>query len=1300
MATGIHPGYRGFICPGVLLNFYLCQFFVLYVTGISSSVSASHISISPPSHNVFLIHRTTRSDSHTTHPQRINFNGSIRQELYVHDGCPDPETKVQSTLGGRTFSMPLSSAINSEIGSQLHCSVVVKLAHTRIAAARPYVDAVVFRDLSWFPSHLVQNHRLCVTVQFANSANGASVRGSCSLNSGDSLQQSCLIRREIPFTWFDLNGSADKQKNVITASYSVDTHCSANQRFMLLDNSNIELINDDPHTKLQATPLHHYKNEKISLVSPANLSFTANSMGALFINYRHEIGESTLNLDNNSTAAVNKTNAPAIKIKMWIDPKLEIMSAVPIHSGKWTKKVQTFVDPSQYTVYTLTMVNDDVAIKQKPKSDNTENSVEMSDPEEYIFALLLKLKNSPSNDQYSKSYEDNPISAEQIIQQAVIYWSVKIFDNDASGDLLHSGTEEKLPNSYNSSNSRSIPQSYHAQKFMEIKFPIVSTDESYAIVPIAKRDSLLNTAVLSGEPIFLPLRIVSISSAGYLRDVTSESHCIAGDNKVLKTSPTCSMVFLDGSETGGSSNQGAVIHVQHSSLTTSVHFTVWYPKLPVAIHLDDPVLNPIDEWRVSGAKRAVRLTASVSLERRKRKRVHRRSSSGLSCHLRHQQTEVRVFVTFETSYKENGERFVLGSNDDRNDEMLFDVTQLVKSQLKSADPTIVDLVWKPQGNEGGVSVVAVPRNVGTTRIILRDPKYGSAHVAVSSETTSIIDMSIEPVVDLSVKIYPVPHSMGVYYADTVPSIFGLRQQVKSTFVHQYQTASLNFKVFYSDGHSEILSFIDKHEYSLKIEAIPKGAIKLLPQARTSEPEEIIALSSQSSEDKQGPRLTVELSGAKGCVRGDQLSAYGLITSSVGLRMDFEDEKVFDSTMEKSEEILMEESNPFPSSSTLGLIVTIFLLIGLFCVMSGMRVRAIGCGIHNGYEKLVMPLLARLGSNQSISSAVIPPNAGHDCVSTVSTNSANRRNVNKKSQVENEFVWLPKDPPSNSSREYSASIGSQYSQRSTLGLRSNKARSYSHTSSNTSGSRPSSDENRIDYADEEPCSCTLDKHRDNCPGVSYHGSEISVFLAPNSHCESKVSVNDDRYQTAITNGDSWRRRCSTGGWRAIEKNRHLSQRSETLAIRPQNSAQNTFGDETRFSNSSVPGNHHNGGRENFYSEVELNDTLSKKSKNRPTRQSSHSGSHASSHTSNSTLREQFLSTNAQFPNTAPPPPPGYESGRQKCRQKSLDAGGNDLDNSGCKRKKKGAPNDFQYLPPSSKCDNQSLPQPRRLRETFA
>lgn len=92
------------------------------------------------------------------------------------------------------------------------------------------------------------------------------------------------------------------------------------------------------------------------------------------------------------------------------------------------------------------------------------------------------------------------------------------------------------------------------------------------------------------------MRVFSISEAGEINDITEQTHCISAESRLLKTSPTCSLIYVDGTEKRGADS--IEIHIQFNQLHNSAKFRVWFPQFPIKIALSDPILNRISKWKI------------------------------------------------------------------------------------------------------------------------------------------------------------------------------------------------------------------------------------------------------------------------------------------------------------------------------------------------------------------------------------------------------------------------------------------------------------------------------------------------------------------------------------------------------------------------------------------------------------------------------------------------------------------------------------------------------------------------------
>lgn len=93
----------------------------------------------------------------------------------------------------------------------------------------------------------------------------------------------------------------------------------------------------------------------------------------------------------------------------------------------------------------------------------------------------------------------------------------------------------------------------------------IQKDVVQEILAITKSKELINTAILNGRQVSRTMRIYQVSAAGSISDITFQCSCHSVDESILKVSPSCTSVYMDGSEVRGSQN--ATILVKYGSYT-------------------------------------------------------------------------------------------------------------------------------------------------------------------------------------------------------------------------------------------------------------------------------------------------------------------------------------------------------------------------------------------------------------------------------------------------------------------------------------------------------------------------------------------------------------------------------------------------------------------------------------------------------------------------------------------------------------------------------------------------------------
>lgn len=142
------------------------------------------------------------------------------------------------------------------------------------------------------------------------------------------------------------------------------------------------------------------------------------------------------------------------------------------------------------------------------------------------------------------------------------------------------------------------------------------------------------------------MKVLIVSQAGKVADVTLQSSCHSEDESVLKVSSSCSSVYVDGSELRGSSN--ASVLVKYGTYTGLAEFLVWMPEFPLELNLPDVRLSQVKGWRVpeeptdSKSRRGVDPLMGSKSKTWNLDDNLMESDSHPTCRLRFQQTPIEV----------------------------------------------------------------------------------------------------------------------------------------------------------------------------------------------------------------------------------------------------------------------------------------------------------------------------------------------------------------------------------------------------------------------------------------------------------------------------------------------------------------------------------------------------------------------------------------------------------------------------------------------------------------------------------
>ncbi|XP_077535622.1 transmembrane protein 132C dtn [Haemaphysalis longicornis] len=365
----------------------------------------------------------------------------------------------------------------------------------------------------------------------------------------------------------------------------------------------------------------------------------------------------------------------------------------------------------------------------------------------------------------------------------------------------------------------------------------IQKDDVQAVLLVAKSSQLLNTAVLTGKQVSQPLKVFVVSQSGLLGDVTLQSSCHAADESILKVSPSCTSVYLDGSEVRGSQN--ATVLVKYGTYTGQAAFLVWMPELPLDLRLSDSKLSQVRAWRTPhrGDKRCRNSLLQGTADcrgswLRNKRRIPKKwdwqdpqatgsrgsspagASSPSLCRLRFQQARVEVLTRFQSVDHNSGrEAYLLG----RRTQVA--VTRLVAPHLRVADAHLAAL--------RGTTVRGL--RAGRTEVQVLSPitgkVLGASELRVSTDKESLVRLEVQLVTGIGLEVLP--------DEGAAPGVFLARTSTSQALTSLYQEGLLDVTLRFSDGTWTPLTDVPESDFSLLTESLDPGVVALAPAAPSS-----------------------------------------------------------------------------------------------------------------------------------------------------------------------------------------------------------------------------------------------------------------------------------------------------------------------------------------------------------------------------------------------------------------------------------------------------------------------------------
>nr|KAF6275297.1 transmembrane protein 132B [Pipistrellus kuhlii] len=377
----------------------------------------------------------------------------------------------------------------------------------------------------------------------------------------------------------------------------------------------------------------------------------------------------------------------------------------------------------------------------------------------------------------------------------------------------------------------------------------VSQTSFVGIVPLAMDTEIVNTAVLTGRPVSVPVKVVGVQEDGSVVAVAEALECRSADEDVVKVSGRCDAVFVNGREMRGRAD--TAVSFTHRHFTAQLEVTVWAPRLPLQIDVSDTELSQVKGWRVPVAPNSRPARDSEDEEDEERR--------GRGCALQYQRALLRVLTQFVAEGPEPGQRTHLLGPD-----WQLDVTDLVRDFLTVEEPRVAQLQGRTlAGREPGITSVQVLSP-------LSDAILAEKTVTVLEERVAIAELGVQLVAGLALSLQPHP-------AD--------RRAIVSTVTAQDvlqapgQEAIVSVWILFSDGAVTPLDIYDPQDFSVALSSLDEMVVSARPGPQPWWP----AVAAEG--EGQGPLLRLELLLSEPCQKTKRRSVLAAGTGTVRVRFD-------------------------------------------------------------------------------------------------------------------------------------------------------------------------------------------------------------------------------------------------------------------------------------------------------------------------------------------------------------------------------------------------------------------------------
>uniref|UniRef100_A0A3P9BNS4 Transmembrane protein 132D n=1 Tax=Maylandia zebra TaxID=106582 RepID=A0A3P9BNS4_9CICH len=383
------------------------------------------------------------------------------------------------------------------------------------------------------------------------------------------------------------------------------------------------------------------------------------------------------------------------------------------------------------------------------------------------------------------------------------------------------------------------------------------------LAPLIMDTEILNTAVLTGKKVVMPVRTVAVEEDGVVTDVSDYTDCSSTDEDVLKVSDRCDYVFVNGKEVKGKIKM--TVNFTYSYLSAQLELNVWMPRLPLQIEVSDTELSQIKSWRVP-----------ILTSKRTGWNSDEDDRKGKGCMLQFQHALVRVLTHFMAEQEDprDPKAYFLGSD------WQVDVTRLVRYFMKVEDTRVARLQ---------AGRVLSGKDFGTTAIQvfspLSDAILAKTTIRVVDDKVTITELGVQLVTGLSMTLQLSAGSNRAILATTTT------QEVLQS---PKQEALVSAWIQFSDGNQTPLDIYDQSFFRVTVTSLDQGVVSVqgTPPAVAAEGE------------GEGVLVRVEMSICEACQKSKRKSTFAVGNGTLKVKFQANTKRsdgIFDSSTVSNKE---------------------------------------------------------------------------------------------------------------------------------------------------------------------------------------------------------------------------------------------------------------------------------------------------------------------------------------------------------------------------------------------------------------